>query len=567
MKEYGFPTAFLDEYYVYLNTPLRRSLTLSKPTQYSAVLTEEVIEEDEASHDPNQVLTFHGYGKSGSWTGELVYANYGRKEDYDLLVQKGIDLKDKIVIVKYGAIFRGLKVRGAELAGAKGVIIYSEIKPIWNVIAKVEGSKYPNRAVIVGNHRDAWVRGAIDPSSGSAAILEFARAIGQLLKTGWRPDRTLVIGSWDAEEYGLVGSTEFVEHYRDFLNSTAVAYVNMDTGVSGPHFGASASPSVSELIREVTKDIIDPNTNKTIYEVWVEEEMKSLKKASGGHVKTSLTVLADPSKSTFMRNQKTRKRKGPSVYPLGSGSDYTGFLQHIGISSMDLGFQSSGDGTYHSNYDSFHWMSKFGDPTFQYHRVAAEILGLLSLRLLSRKVLPFDPVEYAVTLAEEVQSLKQAIQDAGLPVEDFETFESGKVSLKPLSDVIDGYVQAAKDLKSFKEEIERTAENSYAEGVPLLIQDSANANTVSISSSRLSYLNDKLSFAERWFLDMDGIPGRPWYRHLIYAPGLWFGYASQTFPAIREAIPIGAEAVQSRIVRAAAVLKLAAQRLAIDDDI
>ncbi|KAI8843049.1 hypothetical protein BC829DRAFT_446289 [Chytridium lagenaria] len=665
--EFGFTDVVLDEYQVLLNTPKKRSLTLLSPTRFEASLTEDIVDEDEASHDQQQVPTFHGYGKSGEATGSLVYANYGRKEDYDLLIEKGIDFKDKIVIVKYGGVFRGLKVRGAELAGAKGVLIYSDpkddgyvhgkvypegpwrpptgvqrgsvqylslysgdpltpfepalpnatrlpqeeapnlpkipslpisyadaepflralrgagikssdlgdswqggldfeywtgpsaevhlnvehnygITPIWNVIATVKGAKYPDRAVIVGNHRDAWVRGAIDPSSGSAAILEYARAIGELLKTGWKPDRTLIIASWD-----------------DILNATAVAYINMDSGCGGPNFGASASPSLSQLIRDVTKDIIDPTTKKSVYERWLERD-------------NSDDFVGDEDEDDMKKQGRSLKKK-PSVGALGSGSDFTGFLQHIGISALDVGFGSNGDGTYHSNYDSFHWMSKFGDPTFEYHRAAAEVLGRLSIRLLSDKVLAFDPTAYAKTLLAETESLKIAIEDAGFSLigddndeEDDEDHHRrrlqkrdrdhrhsrGRVNLKPLRDVVESYLDAAKELWRFKERVEKNDEPRKG----LVFQNGDEDDVVDdIPEDHIRLLNDKLAFAERGFLDSEGIPGRPWYRHIIYAPGLWFGYASQTFPAIREAIPSGAIEIQARIKRAADVLKAAVERI------
>ncbi|KAJ3217327.1 hypothetical protein HDU67_008129 [Dinochytrium kinnereticum] len=731
LLEYGFEDVGELRGCALLFTPKRRSLTLLSPTRFEASLKEDIIDEDEASHEQDQVPTFHGYGKSGNVTGALVYANYGRKEDYDLLVERGIDLKGKIVIVKYGGIFRGLKVRGAELAGAKGVIIYSDpkddgykrgkvypegpwrpatgvqrgsvqylsiysgdpltpfepalpnatrlpmeeaanlpkipslpisysdaepflralkgigkkasdlgndwqggldfdywtgyvlsvaresgindryyylrpsadvnldvehnygITPIWNVIATVKGSKYPDRAVIVGNHRDAWVRGAIDPSSGSAAILEYARGMGELMKTGWRPDRTLVIASWDGEEYGLVGSTEYVEHFRDVLNATAVAYVNMDSGCGGPNFGASATPSLAQLIRDVTKDIKDPATGKSIYERWLAQENSGEDDDDNenddenddddhNHLKSSKrrvghpsAMIVSPSESKTLSRPLTSRRKEPTVGALGSGSDFTGFLQHIGISAMDVGFGSNGDGTYHSNYDSFHWMAKFGDPTFEYHKAAAEVLGLLSIRLLNNKVLPFDPIAYAAALEGEAESLRDAIKEAGFLLDDDKSnarhyhhhrVASGRVSLKPLTDAVDSYINAAKTLKGFKDRVERYGESNMGRA-GLMFQDGREDIINAVGpEDNIRYLNDKLSFAERGFLDAEGIPGRPWYRHIIYAPGLWFGYASQTFPAIREAIPSGAGEIQARIKRAAEVLHAAVNRIRLTND-
>ncbi|KAJ3095517.1 hypothetical protein HDU97_006872 [Phlyctochytrium planicorne] len=657
-KEFGFDEVVLDEYEVLLNTPKRRSLTLLEPHRFDAVLKEDVILEDEASWNQDQVPTFHGYGKSGKWTGELVYANYGRKEDYDYLVSKGIDLKDKIVIVKYGYVFRGLKVRGAELAGAKGVIIYSDpaddgfkrgkvypdgpwrpstgvqrgsvqylsiypgdpltpfepalpnatripqdealslakipslpisyadaepflfalngtgfrtselpkgwqgglgfeywtgpsakveldvehnygITPIWNVIATIRGSKYPDRAVIVGNHRDAWVRGAIDPSSGSAALLEFSRVIGKLLLTGWRPERTLVLASWDGEEYGLVGSTEYVEKFKNVLNATAVAYVNIDAGIGGPNFNAQASPSLAELIRDVTKDIIDPETKQSVYQRWLQSQRFT------DSVIPSNTVVTAASADK------------PEVGALGSGSDFTAFLQHIGVSAIDFGFRTNGDGTYHSNYDSFHWMKNFGDPTFGYHLAAAEFLGRITLRLLDSKVVPFDPRTYAETLVKEVDSLKVYLEKQGKGVD-----------LSALRGSADEYLSAAVALTELKDRAER---GELGKSFKFVIQDGedflgggeALVDEEGEAAETVKFVNDKLAFAERGFIDPEGIPGRPWYRHVIYAPGLWFGYASETFPAIREAASQGKDVVEARVKRAAEILENAVRRIRI----
>ncbi|KAJ3190629.1 hypothetical protein HK101_008521 [Irineochytrium annulatum] len=681
-QSFGFDDVSLAEYEVPLNLPGERSLTLIEPTRFEASLTEAYIEEDEASHDQQAVPTFHGYGASGDVTGEIVYAGYGRKQDYDLLQTRGIDLRGKIALVRYGQVFRGLKVRGAELAGMKACIIYSDpaddgfsrgkvypegkwrpptgvqrgsvqyvrltlgcllaltvteqlsifagdpttpfepswpnatrvplnetltipkipslpisygdaepllralkghgllgkdieeswqggldfdywtgydavfvfslstyrltvvvanispgpaivhlkveqdytVKPIWNVIGKIRGSTEPDRAVFVGNHRDAWVRGAADPSSGSASLMELAFALGELLKTGWRPKRTIVLASWDAEEYGLVGSTEFVEEFKDRLNATAIAYLNMDVGSTGPHFQASASPALAQLIRDVTKSVKDPNTGKTVYEAWSSRYAgvatgDLLDDSSSEPLPTAPSVFTvhpsrDATFSALLANPP------PAVGDLGSGSDYTAFLQHVGISSIDIGFSGMGDGIYHSNYDSFRWMEKFGDPGHTYHAVGARVLALMLLRIATGKVLPFDVEEYGRALEEQAAMIEAAVKGAGL--ED--------VKFKGMTDAVRGYSKAARSLAKVKEQIE-----GKRTGGRFMIQDDDERLFDSIVAGKeLAAVNDKLAFAER-----------------------------QTFPAIREAVEEGSSVVQQRVDKVVEILRRAVEVIAV----
>ena len=227
-------------------------------------------------------------------------------------------------------------------------------RTIWDVVARIDGSQDKDRWVVLGNHRDAWVFGAVDPNSGTAAMLEVARGYGELLKKGWTPKRTIILCSWDAEEYGLIGSTEWAEENADELREKAVAYLNVDVAVSGGTFGASSVPSLWKLIRDVTREVKDPKTGKTIYQQWQDH--------------------AGESNSTNEAADKSEARIGA----LGSRSDYTPFLQHLGVPSTDMGF--NGDyGVYHSAYDSFYWMDHFGDPSFVYHVAAAQLWGTLAI--------------------------------------------------------------------------------------------------------------------------------------------------------------------------------------------
>ena len=262
-------------------------------------------------------------------------------------------------------------------------------KTIWDVITRVDGAVEKDRWVVLGNHRDAWVFGAVDPNSGTTAMLELGRGLGQLMKSGWKPSRSIILCSWDAEEQGLIGSTEWAEENAAELKQKAVAYLNMDVAVSGPNFGASSVPSMWKLIRSAAQDVRDPRTGQTIYETWRSR------------------MRADLSESElYDANGNEKPLPAPRIGALGSGSDYTPFLQHLGVPSLDMGF--NGDyGVYHSAYDSFYWMSHFGDPTFQYHVAAAQIWGTITLRLADAAGLPLDYTDYASQLREFVNETKR----------------------------------------------------------------------------------------------------------------------------------------------------------------
>jgi N-acetylated-alpha-linked acidic dipeptidase len=359
------------------------------------------------------------------------------------------------------------------------------------VIAKIDGAVEKDRWVILGNHRDAWTFGAVDPNSGSTAMLEVARGLGQLLKEGWKPRRTIILASWDAEEYGLIGSTEWAEQHAAELKEKAVAYLNMDAAVSGSNFGASSVPSLWRTIRAVTKEIQDPKTGKTVYEAWQERARTSQPEN-------------ETTESTMREDREAR------IGSLGSGSDYTPFLQHLGIPCTDMGF--GGDyGVYHSAYDSFHWMSSFGDPTFGYHVAAAQTWGTLALRLVEAEGLPFYYTDYANQITE--------------------FFKESVVTAKRrnlMSSVNEELMNEA--LTAFSQEAARI-ERSRNDAVDAL-GSGGNANAV----ARLKRLNDALIGAERALVDERGLRGRSWYKHQIYAPGFYTGYAAQPLTDFRQGL-------------------------------
>lgn len=384
-------------------------------------------------------------------------------------------------------------------------------KTIWDVITRLDGAAEKDRWVVLGNHRDAWVFGAVDPNSGTTAMIELGRGLGQLMKSGWKPRRSIVLGSWDAEEQGLIGSTEWVEENAAELKQKAVAYLNMDAAVSGSNFSASSVPSMWKLINSAAQDVRDPKTGGSVYDAWRNRARENA-----------------PDSELFDDNGNEKPARAPRIGALGSGSDYTPFLQHLGIASLDMGF--GGDyGVYHSAYDSFYWMAHFGDPTFQYHVAAAQIWGTIALRIAGAEGLPLDYTDYATQLREFVNETKRMATRRKLA----NSFDS-KSLLSAVDDFAD---EAAKIDKRRRSEISEVEKGS---GGDLII--------------RLQRINDALMQAERALVDDRGLNGRPWFRHQIYAPGFYTGYAALPLPDLRQAIEDGrvaeANEAANRIIEA-----------------
>ena len=594
LRSYGL-NAELKEYQVWMNYPNTPTVLELITTRRQQLNTHEaIISSDPTSSNPKITPLFNGYSATGDVTAPVVYANYGLPPDYEELKKAGVDVKGKIVIVRYGNSFRGVKAKVAEDHGAIGCIIYSDpaddgymqgdvfprgpwrpvasgqrgsvqflfdypgdpltpgkpaipgtprLKPeeatdltripvqpiaydvaktilsqlkgpvrprgfqgglpfayhvggtndvkvhlktdmdyktrtIWDVVARIDGNEEKDRWVILGNHRDAWVFGAVDPNSGSSAMLEVGRGFGELLKQGWKPRRTIILCSWDAEEYGLVGSTEWAEEMADELTTKAVAYLNLDAAVSGAQFAASSVPSLWKLIRGATRDIKDPKTGKSVYQQWQDRARED-------------------------RPETERNTGEARIGALGSGSDYTPFLQHLGVASTDMGF--NGDyGVYHSAYDSFYWMDHFGDPGFQYHVAAAQLWGTLAMRLADADGLPFDYTDYATQIREFFNEAMKLARVRNL---------AGSLDEKSMNAAIEDFAREA-------ERVEKNRQDA--------VRDS--------DRGRLAKINNALIQAERQFIDPRGLRGRAWYKHQIYAPGFYTGYAAQPLTDFRQAI-------------------------------
>ena len=630
-RDAGLDTEIV-EYKVWMNYPSEVSVDVTAPpgvTMHGP--TREHVDGDPYDNDSRVVMPFNGMSPSGDAEAEVVYANYGTLEDFEKLEKMKIDVRGKIVVVRYGQNFRGVKVFVAQERGAAGVIIYSDpaddgwrrgdkypqgpwrpdtgvqrgsvgymfefpgdpttpgvasvpslpdakrispeqspqlpktpvtplsyhdvspmlehlggplsprdwqgalpftyhvgpgpvkvkmrlkqdyqFRTIWDVIGRVRGSELPDEWVVAGNHRDAWVYGAVDPNSGTAAMLEAVHGVGELLKSGWRPKRTVVFGSWDAEEEGLIGSTEWAEQNESDL-ARASAYFNMDVAVSGPKFGASSVPSLKQFLREVTKAVPSPQGG-TVYDAW----QKANQPAGEGSQQEPTT--------TNYRPPAAQGKSDVPVGDLGSGSDYTAFFEHLGVSSTDIG--STGPyGVYHSVFDNFAWFKKFGDPDFVYEQQMARVFGLETMRMADADVLPYDYQEYGQEIAAYIDTARKRA--------------AGKFGDRPVD-----FKAASTAARHFEEA-----------GVKIATKQKNPPH----DPAKLKQLNSALREAERALLVPDGLPHRPWFRHVIYAPGEYTGYAAVVIPGVNEALDKSdAERVRQQVALLTAALERAARQL------
>ena len=604
----------IDEFRVWMNKPVKIEITATDASgkQLMAGPTPEHVDPkvyggDPFQDDPRILPAFNGSSPSGDVTADVVYANYGTLADFDRLKQLGVDVKGKIVIVRYGQNFRGVKVYIAQQRGAAGMIIYSDpaddgyargdkyprgafrpdsavqrgsvqflpiysgdpetpgvastpdladskrvtdptkmnqpsipsnplsykdaapilealdgaatprewqgalpftyhlggtgavkvhmhleqdyqLRTIWDVVGTIDGTDPDQKEdwVVAGNHRDAWVYGAVDPNSGTAAMLETVHGLGELLKQGWKPKRRIVICSWDAEEEGLMGSTEWAEGHADHL-AHAVAYFNTDVGVSGPNFNASAVPSLKEFVRDVTRQVQSPKGG-TVYEQWLKSQSENPRRRG-----TGANPATAPTNSTI-------NAEGVRVGDLGSGSDYTPFIQHLGVPSTDIG--SDGPyGVYHSVFDNYNWFIRNADPTFVYEQQQARVFGLEILHMADTDVLPYDYKTYGNDVVGYLKEAQQRATDAHMQVD---------------------FAQANAAAARFAAAGARIGTIQSTPG--------------SLDAAAKSHLNEALRNAEEALLNDAGLPHRPWYRHTIYAPGEYTGYAAVVIPGVNEGI-------------------------------
>ncbi|MGC2388565.1 MAG: transferrin receptor-like dimerization domain-containing protein [Candidatus Acidiferrum sp.] len=394
-----------------------------------------------------------------------------------------------------------------------------DIKPIYDIIAKIPGSVYPDEWVLRGNHHDGWVNGAEDPLSGQSSMLEEARSLGELVKDGWKPKRTIIYCSWDGEEPGLLGSTEWVETHAEELRQHAVSYINSDGNGRG-YLALEGSHTLEKFMNDIARDIQDPETKLT---AWKRDELRAIEHAPED------------------KKQEIRQRPDLHLGALGSGSDFTPFLQHVGVASLDIGFGGEdGGGIYHSVYDDFYWYTHFADTTFVYERALAQTGGTAMMRLADADLLPFDFGDFAETMQTYVHELKDLskkmqdeIRERNKEIDEglfTATADPKKTYVPPNKEEVPPYQDFA-PLENAVDAVTRSAA-AYHKAL-----EHANANGgAALASASLDEVNRLLIESERKFITPEGLPNRKWYKHQLYAPGFYTGYAAKTMPYVREAI-------------------------------
>ena len=424
-----------------------------------------------------------------------------------------------------------------------------DLKPLYNVIARIPGSTYPNEWVVRGNHHDAWVNGAADPVSGTAPLLEEARALGELLKQGWKPTRTIVYTVWDGEEPMLLGSTEWVEQHDQELEQKAAIYINSDGNGRG-FFGASGSHTLEKFINDVAKDIEDPETKLSVW-----------KRLQANRIATGSTEV----------QAEARNRADLRIAALGSGSDYSPFLQHAGVASLNIGFGGlDDDGIYHSVYDDFYHFTHFSDSNFLYGRALAQTAGTAVLRFADADLLPYEFTNLADTVQTYIKELQNLLKQSQDRIR-----ETNR-------EIEDGVYAAVNDPRRPMqppkiEEVPPAINFAPLENASSALTKAAERYRKAVEAARprlatspaVAQVNARLIQSERQLTDPAGLPRRPWYRHLLYAPGFYTGYAVKTMPGVREGIEekhyAEAEAEAVRIAKAldreTALVNLAAGEL------
>jgi N-acetylated-alpha-linked acidic dipeptidase len=359
-------------------------------------------------------------------------------------------------------------------------------KTLYNVIARIEGAEFPDQWIVYGNHHDAWVNGAEDPISGMVTVMEAGRALAEIVKQGWKPKRTIILCAWDGEEPGLLGSTEWAETHADELKQKAVVYLNSDSTGKG-FVGAGGSHTLERFVNEVARDVTQPNTNKSVWEALRDRRIERAR--------------------TDEEKKELRERVDLRIAALGSGSDYTPFIQHLGIAALNMGFggESSG-GIYHSIYDSFNWYTKFSDGTFEYGRALAQLNGTIVMRLANADVLPFEFGNFAETVNGYIDDLEQLVKKGG---------SANNINFAPLKSAAKSVSESA---RRYEEALAKASTRDFQQ-----VKDAAS-------------LNKSVYQSERRLTNAQGLPRRPWFQHQIYAPGFYTGYGVKTIPGVREAI-------------------------------
>ncbi|MBQ4854016.1 M28 family peptidase [Rhodanobacter sp. B2A1Ga4] len=639
-REWGWD-AHIETFSVLYPTPKKVALELLGPKPYTATLHEPAVAGDATSDLAGVLPPYNVYGADGDVSAPVVYANYGMPDDYKELARRGVDVRGKIVITRYGGGWRGLKPKLAQEHGAIGCLIYSDPhddgyaegdvypqggwrpaqgvqrgsvadmqlypgdpltpgigstpgtkrlalkdaktilkipvlpisyadatpllqalrgpmapanwrgalpltyrvgpsaskvhltvlsdwsqKPVYDVIAMLKGATAPDQWVVRGNHHDGWTFGAWDPLSGNVTLMAEAKAIGGLVKQGWRPQRTLVYASWDGEEPGLLGSTEWAEAHAAELQQKAVLYLNSDTNARG-FLDAGGSHSLQHLVNQVADGVTDPETN-----VSVRERLRAHMLVDGSS--------KDAKPETKAIAKLAAEGGDVPIQALGSGSDYSAFLEHLGIASLNLGFGGEDDdaGIYHSRYDSFDHYVRFGDPDFAYGVALAKVAGHIMLRTADAGVLPLRFGDFSDTLDRYVGELHKLVDDTRKATEqqhkllDSHAFALDADPTRPVAPPARDSDMPAIDLAPLDQAAKRLRQSAQAYQAAY----TRHAAGSDLPAARQQQLNQLIGSMEQTLTDPAGLPGRNWFKHFIYAPGMLTGYGVKTVPGVREAI-------------------------------
>jgi len=663
-KQWGWD-ARIEVFQVLYPTPISTTLELIAPERRTLGGQEPAVPEDPSSANLQSALPpYVAYQGDGDVTAPVVYVNYGMPDDYAALAARGISVKGKIVLARYGGGWRGLKPKLAQEHGAAGCLIYSDpaddgyaendvfprgggrpaggvqrgsvqdmttypgdpltpgvgatanakrlsraaattilkipalpisygdaqqimaglegpaitgrargglalayhwggtdavkvhlavksdwsLKPLYNVIAVMRGATKPDEWVIRGNHHDGWVFGASDPLTGQVAMMSEAKALGELARAGWRPDRTIVYASWDGEEPGLLGSTEWVEAHAEELSRKAVLYINTDNNGRG-FLSAEGSHSFQHFVNAAARDVVDPQTGTSVLD-------RLSARVRAGH------YLAPRAGDETMLAA-ARAGGDLPIGALGSGSDYSAFLQHLGIPAINLGFdgEEASGGSYHSIYDSFYHVTHFDDPGLVYGAVLSKTAGRLVMRAATAPRVPARYADFAATVARYVGEVKALAADQRDKDRALKTLTADRVftlSASPDDRTIapeDKGITPLIDMLALEDAADRLGRSAHA-------ADAAAERMATLPPATRARLATLLRDVDQLLLDRAGLPGRPWFRNLVYAPGTLTGYGAKTLPGVREAIEQRrfADATQY-VARTAAVLNAYADRL------
>jgi N-acetylated-alpha-linked acidic dipeptidase len=647
-ESWGYETEIV-RYDVSIPFPTVRRVALTAPEAFEAVLTEAELAEDPSTQAPEGLLPpYHAFSAAGDVEAELVFVNYGLKEDYEALARRGIDVKGKIVLAKYGRSWRGIKPKLAAEKGAIGALIYSDpaddgygqgdpyprgpfkhetgvqrgsvmdlplrpgdiltpyagakegtprlpleevetltpipvlplsyadatpllkalggevaptswfgqlpfayhlgpgparvrltldfdyqTVPAYNVIARLPGARLPEQWILRGNHHDGWNHGAADPISGLVAMLAEAKALGALAAEGHRLDRTVMYAAWDAEEQGLIGSTEWVEDHAEALREHLVAYLNTD-GNSRGFVGLGGSHSLQRLMNEVAEATADP-----ILEVPVTDRLRA-----------KLRLSADKA------DQHEAQAPELPIAPLGSGSDYSPFLQHLGIASLNTSFGGEGpSGSYHTLYDTYAHYTRFRDPGLRYGVALAELNGRATLRLAQAPLLPFEFEGVSAAVDRFLSDLEGATEKQRTAQQQRTArLKDGSYALALDPEGAVAPPEAQRPVPYFNFAPLRNAHAQLAEAAKRY--GALTADPTALPEALRATLDRMLAQAEAQLTDPEGLPRRPWFRHFLYAPGFYTGYGVKTLPAVREAIEEEEyEQVAQEVARTAARLE------------